>query len=44
MKMIPSKVRDRKVTMMKGGIAIITLVLAVVELPSYNPFYYAADT
>lgn len=29
MKMIPSKVRDRKVTMMKGGVAIITLVLAL---------------
>lgn len=29
MKMIPSKIRDRKVTMMKGGVAIITLVLAL---------------
>jgi len=29
MKMIPSKIRGRKVTMMKGGVAIITLALAL---------------
>ncbi len=29
MKMIPSKIRDRKVTMMKGGVAIVTLALAL---------------
>jgi rare lipoprotein A len=29
MKMIPSKIRDRKATMMKGGVAIVTLALAL---------------
>lgn len=29
MRLIPSKVRDRKVTMMKGGVAALTLMLAL---------------
>ncbi len=29
MKMIPSKIRDRKVTMVKGGVAVMTFLLAV---------------
>jgi rare lipoprotein A len=29
MKMIPSKIRDRKITMMRGGVAIVTLAFAL---------------
>ena len=29
MKLIPSTIRDRKVTMMKGGVVVVTLMLAL---------------